>query len=76
MDGAINNKLAGKMLASLHDLPEYPWLCVEWRTPHLANVVIGKSGDLELVSEVIAEGQKELLQRTKRHPNQKVDPLK
>jgi hypothetical protein len=28
MDGASNNVLAGKMLESLHGLPEYPWLCV------------------------------------------------
>ena len=57
MDGASNNVLAGKMLESLHDVPEYPWLCVEWCTPHLANVLLGKFGDLDLVSEIIAEGQ-------------------
>jgi hypothetical protein len=51
MDGASNNVLAGEMLESLHGLPEYPWMCVEWCTPHLANVVLG------LVSEIIAEGQ-------------------
>jgi hypothetical protein len=57
MDGASNNVLAEKMLESLHGLPEYPWLCVECCTPHLANAVLGKFGDLELVSEIIAEGQ-------------------
>ena len=44
MDGASNNVLAGEMLESLHDVPEYPWLCVEWCTPHLANVLLGKFG--------------------------------
>jgi hypothetical protein len=42
MNGASNNVLAGKMLESLHGVPEYPWLCVEWCTPHLANVVLGQ----------------------------------
>ena len=43
MDGASNNVLAGKMLESLHGVPEYPWLCVEWCTPHLAMAGLGNN---------------------------------